>query len=43
MLPGVYDPGDVIDASLSIFVDGVEREHLSQSGKGILVVVCLSL
>lgn len=34
MLPGVYDPGDVIDASLSIFVDGVEREHLSAEWEG---------
>ena len=34
MLPGGDDPGDVIDASLRIFVDGVEREHLSAEWEG---------
>lgn len=34
MLPGVYDPGAVIDARLRIFVDGVEREHVSAEWEG---------
>lgn len=34
MLPGVYDPGAVIDARLRIFVDGVEREHISAEWEG---------
>lgn len=34
MLPGVYSPGAVIDARLRIFVDGVEREHISAEWEG---------
>lgn len=34
MLPGTYDPGAVIDARLRIFVDGVEREHISAEWEG---------
>ena len=34
MLPGVYNPGAVIDARLRIFVDGVEREHISAEWEG---------
>lgn len=34
MLPGVYNPGAVIDARLRIFVDGVEREHVSAEWEG---------
>lgn len=34
MLPGVYAPGAVIDARLRIFVDGVEREHVSAEWEG---------
>lgn len=34
MLTGKYEPGPVIDARLRIFVDGVERPHLSASWEG---------
>lgn len=34
MLKGKYEPGAVIDAMLRIFVDGVERPHLSASWEG---------
>ena len=34
MLPGHYEPGAVIDAALKIYVDGVERPHLSASWEG---------
>ena len=34
MLKGKYEPGPVIDATLRIFVDGVERPHLSASWEG---------
>lgn len=34
MLPGVYNPGAVIDARLRIFVDDVEREHVSAEWEG---------
>lgn len=34
MLKGKYEPGAVIDARLRIFVDGVERPHLSASWEG---------
>ena len=34
MLNGAYEPGPVIDAQLRIFVDGVERPHLSASWEG---------
>lgn len=34
MLPGVYAPGAVIDAALKIYVDGVERPHISASWEG---------
>lgn len=34
MLPGTYAPGAVIDARLRIFVDGVEREHVSAEWEG---------
>ena len=34
MLPGVYSPGAVIDARLRIFVDGIEREHVSAEWEG---------
>lgn len=34
MLPGTYAPGAVIDARLRIFVDGVEREHISAEWEG---------
>lgn len=34
MLKGKYQPGPVIDATLRIFVDGVERPHLSASWEG---------
>lgn len=34
MLKGGYTPGPVIDAKLRIFVDGVERPHLSASWEG---------
>lgn len=34
MLKGTYAPGPVIDARLRIFVDGVERPHLSASWEG---------
>ena len=34
MLKGKYSPGPVIDATLRIFVDGVERPHLSASWEG---------
>lgn len=34
MLPGTYAPGAVIDARLRIFVEGVEREHISAEWEG---------
>lgn len=34
MLKGKYEPGSVIDATLRVFVDGVERPHLSASWEG---------
>lgn len=34
MLKGKYSPGPVIDATLRIFVDGLERPHLSASWEG---------
>lgn len=34
MLPGHYEPGAVIDAALKIYVDGVERPHVSASWEG---------
>lgn len=34
MLPGTYNPGAVIDARLRIFVDGVERAHVSAEWEG---------
>nr|DAF39212.1 MAG TPA: hypothetical protein [Caudoviricetes sp.] len=34
MLKGKYTPGPVIDATLRVFVDGVERPHLSASWEG---------
>ena len=34
MLKGKYSPGPVIDATLRVFVDGVERPHLSASWEG---------
>ncbi len=34
MLPGKYEPGPVIEAKLRIFVNGVERPHLSASWEG---------
>lgn len=34
MLRGKYQPGPVIDATLRVFVEGVERPHLSASWEG---------
>lgn len=34
MLPGKYEPGPVIEATLRIFVNGVERPHVSASWEG---------
>lgn len=34
MLKGKYEPGPVIDATLRIYVDGVERPHLAASWEG---------
>lgn len=34
MLPGAYNPGAVIDTHLRIFVDGVERAHVSAEWEG---------
>ncbi|WP_237185483.1 hypothetical protein [Rothia nasimurium] len=34
MLPGKYEPGPVIEATLRIYVNGVERPHISASWEG---------